>query len=99
MKSRNLNLFVPLTHETDFTSSNFTSQISRIQDVWIIKKPAGNVTITTSNAGANVSNNVYATYTLTPSAFIEGEIYNINIKSVSYANAIDIATPPIVGII
>lgn len=99
MKSRCLNLYVPLTHETDFTSSNYSSAISRIQDVWVIRKPLGDVTITTPNNGANVLNNVYSTYTLTPSAFIEGEIYNINIKSVSYANSGDISSPPILGII
>lgn len=69
-----------------------------IQTVWCIKTLSGNVTVTLDAKNANIGGNISNVITLPATAFTQGNMYDLNIRSVVYGNATDKTTPPLVGL-
>lgn len=101
------NYFVPLEHEVEYTQGDPNStynMISRIDSFLVTNSLSGDVTITTiaegqGNVSLLTSANIFAEYTFPATAFKEGEIYNMYVKKVSYANAADQSSAPFIALV
>lgn len=81
----------------DYSPSSNTTIGTRnkpIQTVWCVRTLSGNVTVTFDAQDSNIGGNVCNVVTLPATAFIQGNMYDLNIKKVVYANNTDKTSPP-----